>query len=90
MANVVRERAEDPRPPAAVGASEPVISNEGTDPYDATVERLLAVLEENQAAIAALAQAWRHKSRALEVTQAELAQTLEALAAERVRCETAC
>jgi predicted dithiol-disulfide oxidoreductase (DUF899 family) len=40
-------------------------------------------LEENQAAIAALAQAWRHKSRALEVTEAELARTLEALAAER-------
>lgn len=55
----------------------------GWDAYDATVERLLGVLEENQAAIAALTQAWRHKSRALEITEAELARTLEALAAER-------
>jgi hypothetical protein len=85
MANVGWERPEDRRL-----AAEPVVSNGGRDPYDATVERLLLVLEENQAAIAALAQAWRHKSRALEVTQAELAQTQEALAAERrVRCEAA-
>jgi hypothetical protein len=70
MANVEWERPGDRSPP---------------DAYDATVERLLSVLEENQAAIAALVQAWRHKSRALEVTQAELARTLEALAAERNR-----
>jgi len=49
----------------------------------AAVERLFAVLEENQVAIAALAQAWRHTSRALELTQAELALTQEMLAAER-------
>lgn len=57
--------------------------NGGADPYQATVERLFALLEENQVAIAALAQAWRHQSRALELTQAELARTQEALAADR-------
>jgi hypothetical protein len=57
--------------------------NGGADPYEATVERLFTLLEENQVAIAALAQIWRHQSRALELTQAELAHTQEALAAER-------
>ncbi len=54
---------------------EPVKPNGATDPYEATVERLFALLEQNQAAIAALAQAWRHTRRALELTQAELAYT---------------
>jgi hypothetical protein len=53
-----------------------------TEHQDAAVERLFLLLEQNQAAIAALAQAWRHTRRALEVTQDELARTLEALAAE--------
>jgi hypothetical protein len=83
MANVEREYPGDSALPARVDAAPRPMPNEGWDAYDATVERLLGLLEENQAAIAALAQAWRHKSRALEVTQAELAHTLEALAAER-------
>jgi hypothetical protein len=90
MANVGWERPSDRPLQPVIDVAEPAISNGEGDPYDATVERLLALLEENQAAIAALAQAWRHKSRMLEVTQAELAHTLEALAAERrVRRETA-
>lgn len=89
MANVGLERPDDRRLPTVVGAAELVVSDGGGDPYDATVERLLALVEENQAAIAALAQAWRHKSRALAVTEAELAQSLEALAAERLRSEAA-
>ncbi len=83
MANVEWERPGGRSQPARAEAAQRVIRNEGGDPYDATVERLLSLLEENQAAIAALGQAWRHKSRALEVTQAELAHTLEALATER-------
>lgn len=50
---------------------------------DAAVERLFTLLEENQAAIAALAQAWRHTRRALELTQADLTVTQSELAAER-------
>jgi hypothetical protein len=53
-----------------------------TEHQDAAVERLFVLLEQNQAAIAALAHAWRHTRRALEVTQDELARTLDALAAE--------
>jgi hypothetical protein len=53
------------------------------DPYDATVEQLFLLLEENQAAIATLAQAWRHTRRALEQTRAELSRTRDALADER-------
>jgi len=55
-----------------------------TEHQDAGVERLFALLEQNQTAIAALAQAWRHTRRALELTQAELAYTKRALAAERL------
>lgn len=55
-----------------------------TERQDAAVERLFALLEQNQAAIGALAQAWRHTRRALELTQAELAYTQRTLAAERL------
>jgi ABC-type nitrate/sulfonate/bicarbonate transport system substrate-binding protein len=55
-----------------------------TEHPDAAVERLFALLEQNQAAIAALAQAWRHTRRALELTQADLAYTRRALATERL------
>src|SRR5215471_7167222 len=51
---------------------------------DAAVERLFALLEQNQAAIAALAQAWRHTRRALELSQAELAYLKRTVAAERL------
>jgi hypothetical protein len=54
-----------------------------TEREDETVERLFALLEQNQTAIAALAQAWRHTRRALELTQADLAYTKRALVAER-------
>ena len=54
-----------------------------TERQDVAVERLFALLEQNQAAIGALAQAWRHTRRALELSQAELAYTKRALAAER-------
>jgi len=50
---------------------------------EAAVERLFALLEQNQVAIAALAQAWRHTRRALQLTQARLAYTERLLAAER-------
>lgn len=83
MANLEWECPGDRPSPPRFEAAQRVMSTDGWDAYDATVERLLEVLEENQAAIATLVQAWRHKSRALEVTQAELARTLEALAAER-------
>ena len=83
MANVGWERPVDPPLPAGIEVAEAAMSTGRGDPYDATVERLLGLLEENQSAIAALAQAWRHKNRMLEITQAELAQTLDALAAER-------
>lgn len=55
-----------------------------TEHEDSAVERLFALLEQNQAAIAALAQAWRHTKRALELSQAELAYTKRAAAAERL------
>lgn len=55
-----------------------------TEHQDAAVERLFALLEQNQAAIAALAQAWRHTRRALELSQAELAYTKRTAAAERL------
>jgi hypothetical protein len=61
-----------------------------TERQDATVERLFALLEQNQAAIGALAQAWRHTRRALELSQAELADTKRALAIERlIHCQPA-
>ena len=83
MASGKWERSEKCPQSALVEADEPVMPDRGADPYEATVERLFALLEENQVAIATLAQAWRHKSRALELAQAELAHTQEALAAER-------
>lgn len=55
-----------------------------TERQDDAVERLFALLEQNQGAIAALAQAWRHTKRALELSQADLAYTKRALAAERL------
>jgi len=55
-----------------------------TEHQDAAVERLFALLEQNQAAIAALAQAWRHTRRALELSQAELAYLKRTVAAERL------
>lgn len=74
---------------ATPGQKDVAKPNEGADPYEAAVERLFVLLEENQVAIATLAQAWRHKSRALELAQDELARTQEALAAERqIRRET--
>jgi len=51
--------------------------------YEATIERLFALLEENQVAITALAQAWRHTNRTLQLTQAQLAHTQELLDVER-------
>ena len=87
MASVESERSGDrpvPTRPAATPAhDEPLKRNDEADPYEALVERLFVLLGENQVAIATLAQAWRHKSRVLELTQAELAHTQERLAAER-------
>lgn len=87
MASVESERSGDRPLPAGTAAppahQEPLMRNDEADPYEALVERLFALLEENQVAIATLAQAWRHKSRALQLTQAELAHTQERLAAER-------
>jgi len=91
MASVESEHSGDRALPTLVEAvsaeephrEEPADRNGAADPYDAAIERLFALLEENQVAIATLAQAWRHTSRKLELTQAELAHTQEALAAER-------
>jgi hypothetical protein len=47
--------------------------------------RLFALLEQNQAAIAALAQAWRHTRRALELAQADLTNAQNALLAAEHR-----
>ena len=85
MANLEWERASD-RP---VGDAIDTLYAQGTvdwitEHQDAAVERLFALLEQNQAAIAALAQAWRHTRRALELSQAELAYTKRAAAAERL------
>jgi hypothetical protein len=55
-----------------------------TEHEDEAVERLFALHDQNQAAIAALAQAWRHTRQALELSQAELAYTKRAAAAERL------
>jgi hypothetical protein len=83
MANVEWERVGDS--PLAVPERAPGQSAVDwiTEHEDAAVERLFALLEQNQAAIAALAQAWRHTRRALDLSQAELAYTKRALAAER-------
>ena len=67
------------RPPDPVGPTEPA------DPYEGAVDRLLALVEENQVAITALAQAWRHTNRTLHLTQAQLAHTQQMLADERRR-----
>jgi hypothetical protein len=84
MASLEWEHARD-RP---LAATDPLHAQSAvdwiTEHQDAAVERLFALLEQNQAAIAALAQAWRHTKRALEATQLELASTRRALAAERL------
>ena len=64
-------------------ADDPVEPIGSADPYETTVERLFALLEENQIAITALAQAWRHTNRTLQLTRAQLEHTQESLAAER-------
>ena len=85
MANLEWERAGDrplestTAPLSAQSAVDWIIGHE-----DAAVERLFVLLEQNQAAIAALAQAWRHTRRALELSQAELAYTKRAAEAERL------
>ena len=85
MANLEWERASDRLSGAAM---DPLYAQSAvdwiTEHEDAAVERLFALLEQNQAAIAALAQAWRHTRRALELSQAELAYTKRAAAAERL------
>jgi hypothetical protein len=72
-----------PPEPGTANSEEPVKPRDTADPYEAAVERLFVLLEENQVAMAILAQAWRHMRRALELTQAELSRTQDALAAER-------
>lgn len=88
MASVEAERSGDrplPTRTAATPAHEkPLTEDNAADPYEALVERLFSILEENQVAIATLAQAWRHTRRALELTQADLAYTKRALAAEQL------
>jgi hypothetical protein len=85
MANLEWECASD-RPLSA--ATDPLYTQGAvdwiTEHQDAAVERLFALLEQNQAAIAALAQAWRHTRRALELSQAELAYVKRTAAAERL------
>jgi len=72
-----------PSDPGTATPKEPVKPTETADPYNAAVERLFVLLEENQVAVTTLAQAWQHTRRALELTQAELSRTQDALAAER-------
>jgi hypothetical protein len=85
MASLEWERPSDR--PAAAAADHPRQAagdvNRTDAPYETTVERLFALLEENQVAITALAQAWRHTNRTLELTQAQLAHTQELLDVER-------
>jgi len=85
MANLEWERASDG---SLEATGDPLYAQSAvdwiTEHEDAAVERLFALLEQNQAAIAALAQAWRHTRRALELSQAELAYTKRAAAAERL------
>ena len=87
MASVESERMGGRSLPARTATTpapeEPLKRNDDADPYEGLVERLFALLEENQVAIATLAQAWRHTSRALKLTQSELTHTQERLAAER-------
>ncbi len=66
-------------------ASVPPLHTAERNPYEATVERLLALLEENQIAITALAKAWRHTSRDLELTKVQLEAAERRLAAETLK-----
>lgn len=80
------EGSSEPFQPPEHGTAPPeerIGAPEAVDPYDAAVERLFVLLEENQVAVAALAQAWRHTRRDLELARAELSRTQAALAAER-------
>lgn len=81
MANLEWARSDDHLPTTALHAASAV--DWITEHEEAAVERLFALVEQNQVAIAALAQAWRHTRRALARTQAELADAQDALAAER-------
>jgi hypothetical protein len=86
MASFTVERSGEPWQPPKSGTpipQEELKPTETVDPYQATVERLFVLLEENRVATATLAQAWRHMRRALELTQAELSRAQDALAAER-------
>lgn len=86
MASFKVEGSGEPFQPPEHGTAPPeerIGAPGAADPYDAAVERLFVLLEENQVAVAALAQAWRHTRRALELAQAELSRTQDALAAER-------
>jgi len=86
MASFKVEGAGEPFPPPKSGTAiseEPLKRNETADPYEATVERLFELLEENRVATATLAHAWRHMRRALELTQAELSRAQDALGTER-------
>ncbi|HET8751484.1 MAG TPA: hypothetical protein VFM43_03035 [Gaiellaceae bacterium] len=83
MANLEWERVGEPAVPAVPPLRPHSAVDWITEHQEAAVERLFVLLEQNQAAIAALAQAWRHTRRALELTQAELANTQNELAAER-------
>jgi hypothetical protein len=85
MASFKVDGAGEPwRPPeSGIATQEPVKPAETADPYEAVAERLFVLLQENQVAMATLAQAWRHMRRALELAQAELSRTQDALATER-------
>jgi ABC-type nitrate/sulfonate/bicarbonate transport system substrate-binding protein len=77
------ERSSDRPLPASGPSGLPTAADWIREHQDAAVERLFKLLEENQAALAALAQAWRQTRRALELTQADLTVTQNELAAER-------
>lgn len=83
MANVEWERLHDHSVQATAELQGTSALDWITEHEEEAVERLFALLEQNQVAIAALAQAWRHTRRALARTQAELADTRNTLAAER-------
>ncbi len=74
------DEARDEKP-----ASVPLQRTAGRDPYEVTVEGLFALLEENQIAIRALAQAWRHTRRDLELTKVQLEAAERRLAAEALK-----
>jgi hypothetical protein len=78
------ERPTDALPLSHAAPAGDSVQQTGADAcYQTAVERLFALLEENQVAITALAQAWRHTNRTLQLTQAQLAHTQEMLAVER-------